>query len=128
MNHFKQHLNNLFIGAVKNNNIDQVNLYLKLGVDINCYYGEALFKAISNNSLKMVKLLLESRIYVNNEGYAEYGFDPHDYVFPLEVAIVQKRYQIIEELLKDGAIRGTYCQPINDEKIEELLIKYNHPL
>ena len=53
-------LDELFLAAVKKDNIDEVKSLLSLGVDVNYNDDESLFQAVIRNHLSIAQFLLEN--------------------------------------------------------------------
>ena len=90
----QEELENNFIQAVQDGDIQNARSYLEQGVDVNVDRNETLSIAVRKGDLQMVKLLMD------------YGADPHDsyegYHSPLKLAISHNRTQILKFFIKDG--------------------------
>lgn len=93
--------NILLINAIQNNDIDNVNKYIKLGYDINFIYKNKSCLMYGINNYDITKLLIDNGAYIN------YVNDDNENI--LKYTINNQNLQIIQLLINNGCDYNYLC-------------------
>ena len=94
--------------AVKSGNWEAVELILNRGADVNEYSTQvtAVYVAAENGYLDIVQLLVERGADINFRSRG-YGMDGRKSGTPLGIALTNKHYDVVDYLLKNGAVHSS---------------------